>query len=68
MSENFNFVNLLASATTVREWTLQHHLPADEFSTENGVIVTRGSRWPLMIDPQEQVSSPRDRASVVLCL
>lgn len=29
-------------------------LPADGFSTENGIIVTRGSRWPLVIDPQCQ--------------
>eukprot|EP00898_Chlorokybus_atmophyticus_P005400 jgi/Chlat1/5861/Chrsp4S06373 len=29
-------------------------LPADAFSTENGVMVTRGRRWPLMVDPQGQ--------------
>jgi hypothetical protein len=39
----------------VRDWNIQG-LPADAFSTENGVLVTRGTRWPLMIDPQEQAT------------
>ncbi|KAL0484096.1 dynein heavy chain, partial [Acrasis kona] len=31
-------------------------LPNDVFSSENGVLVTRGRRWPLMIDPQSQAN------------
>lgn len=31
-------------------------LPADDFSTENGLFSTLGRRWPLMIDPQSQAN------------
>ncbi|EDQ90997.1 uncharacterized protein MONBRDRAFT_20211 [Monosiga brevicollis MX1] len=50
---DFSMTTLLAKATDVRFWNIQG-LPSDQFSTENGVIVTRGRRWPLMIDPQGQ--------------
>eukprot|EP00879_Flechtneria_rotunda_P033098 GHRR01036630.1.p1 GENE.GHRR01036630.1~~GHRR01036630.1.p1 ORF type:complete len:401 (+),score=115.74 GHRR01036630.1:136-1338(+) len=50
-SENFDFCSFLADPSNVRDWNIQG-LPADSFSTENGVMVTRGRRWPLMIDPQ----------------
>ncbi|KAK9721112.1 ATP-binding dynein motor region [Popillia japonica] len=52
-STSFNIINFLSDATTVREWNIQG-LPTDSFSTENGIIVVRGSRWPLVIDPQGQ--------------
>ncbi|XP_025836128.1 dynein heavy chain 2, axonemal-like [Agrilus planipennis] len=52
-SSDFNVVNFLCDPTTVREWNIQG-LPSDAFSTENGIIVVRGSRWPLVIDPQTQ--------------
>jgi dynein heavy chain len=42
----FNFANFLSIPTQVRDWNIQG-LPSDTFSTENGVIVTRGTRWPL---------------------
>ncbi len=37
----------------VREWQI-NGLPTDRVSTDNAILVTRGKRWPLMIDPQEQ--------------
>lgn len=39
----FSFAVFLSKPTTVRDWNIQG-LPSDSFSTENGVIVTRGNR------------------------
>jgi len=53
VSEEFEFCEFMVNPTRVRDWNIQG-LPSDGFSTENGVIVTRGQRWPLMVDPQCQ--------------
>lgn len=52
-SPNLDVKEFLADPSTIREWNIQG-LPSDGFSTENGIIVTRGTRWPLVIDPQCQ--------------
>uniref|UniRef100_A0A2K5QED9 Dynein axonemal heavy chain 2 n=1 Tax=Cebus imitator TaxID=2715852 RepID=A0A2K5QED9_CEBIM len=52
-SPSFAIENFLSNPTKVRDWNIQG-LPSDAFSTENGIIVTRGNRWALMIDPQAQ--------------
>lgn len=49
----FSFADFLADPSILREWNLQG-LPTDDFSTENGVLTTRGRRFPLLIDPQNQ--------------
>lgn len=54
-SSHFDLVKILGEAYTIRTWVM-HGLPRDEVSVENGLIVTQSSRWPLMIDPQEQAN------------
>jgi dynein heavy chain len=48
-------INVLADPFEIRQWN-SDGLPKDQLSTENAILVTRGRRWPLMIDPQEQVA------------
>lgn len=55
-SAGFSFSDFLADPSDVRDWNILG-LPADAFSTENGVMTTRGRRWPLMIDPQGQAKT-----------
>jgi dynein heavy chain, axonemal len=55
VSETYSLVENLAEPALVRDWNIQG-LPADSLSTENGILVTRGRRWPLMIDPQGQAN------------
>ena len=69
---DFSFAAFLAKPTSVRDWNIQG-LPSDAFSTENGVIVTKSNRWPLMVDPQGQAikwikNMEKHRVYVCVCL
>uniref|UniRef100_A0A336LHG4 CSON012522 protein n=1 Tax=Culicoides sonorensis TaxID=179676 RepID=A0A336LHG4_CULSO len=54
-SSDFDLVKILGEPFTIRTWIV-NGLPSDEISIENALIVTQSSRWPLMIDPQEQAN------------
>ena len=53
MSENLPLTEFLVDQATVGQWNLEG-LPPDELSIQNGIMTTRSSRFPLMIDPQGQ--------------
>ncbi|KAJ3347863.1 Dynein heavy chain 6, axonemal, partial [Kappamyces sp. JEL0680] len=55
VSENFSLVDTLSDPAVIRDWNIQG-LPSDALSAENGLLVTKGRRWPLMIDPQGQAN------------
>lgn len=49
----YEIKDFLSDPEVIRNWSI-NGLPNDDFSTENGIIISRGSRWPLVIDPQCQ--------------
>jgi dynein heavy chain len=53
VSTAIEVTEFLVEPTVIGEWNLQG-LPTDILSTQNGILVTRSSRFPLMIDPQAQ--------------
>jgi len=52
-SDGFTLEKLLTTDSTVQSWVSQG-LPADAHSVQNGMLTTKASRFPLMIDPQQQ--------------
>lgn len=54
-TEGLTLFSVLGDNYELRQWNTDG-LPRDQVSTENAILVTRGRRWPLMIDPQEQAN------------
>eukprot|EP00792_Barthelona_sp_PAP020_P009040 TRINITY_DN3265_c0_g4_i2.p1 TRINITY_DN3265_c0_g4~~TRINITY_DN3265_c0_g4_i2.p1 ORF type:complete len:4140 (+),score=1212.96 TRINITY_DN3265_c0_g4_i2:30-12449(+) len=50
-----NLIDTLGDPVEIRKWTFDG-LPSDRLSTENAIILTKGNRWGLMIDPQGQAN------------
>ena len=54
-SPSYSMIKTLGDPVQIREWQ-NSGLPSDAVSTNNAILVTKGRRWPLMIDPQMQVT------------
>merc|ERR1719326_1795909 len=52
-TDDLKLTQFLVDEQTVGDWNMQG-LPTDDLSIQNGIMVTRSSRYPLMIDPQSQ--------------
>ncbi|KAL0219153.1 hypothetical protein P9112_004806 [Eukaryota sp. TZLM1-RC] len=53
VSTPFKLEEHLTDDVEVTKWN-KESLPKDELSVQNAILTTRGSRWPLLIDPQMQ--------------
>ncbi|VDK74222.1 unnamed protein product [Dibothriocephalus latus] len=53
ITSGFRLQSLLTDDVTVSRWNSEG-LPPDELSTQNGILTTKASRFPICIDPQQQ--------------
>merc|ERR1719181_528565 len=53
VSENMSVTEFMVDESTIGDWS-REGLPRDDLSIQNGIMVTRSSKWPLLIDPQGQ--------------
>ncbi|KAL4552567.1 hypothetical protein Ndes2526B_g02495 [Nannochloris sp. 'desiccata'] len=52
-TQELDVSSFLVEDTEAGQWAVEG-LPTDPLSIQNGVLVTRASRWPLLVDPQGQ--------------
>ncbi|KAL7697754.1 dynein heavy chain cytosolic putative [Lotmaria passim] len=72
VSADYAFAKFCGSPIDIQEWKLQQ-LPSDPFSVDNAIILSNSSRWPLLVDPQQQANTwirnrERDNQLVVVRL
>eukprot|EP00937_MAST-01D_sp_MAST-1D-sp2_P000194 g194.t1 len=53
VTPHLDVAGFLVDAATVGDWNIER-LPTDLLSTQNGIMVTKSSRYPLLVDPQGQ--------------
>eukprot|EP00736_Rhodelphis_marinus_P007919 Rmarinus@m.2764 len=54
-SEEITLKDVLGEPVKIRAWNIAG-LPTDGFSVDNGIIMSKSRRWPLLIDPQGQAN------------
>jgi len=54
-TKNVTMSGVLGDPVTIGAWGVAG-LPSDKLSVENGIIMFKSRRWPLMIDPQTQAN------------
>jgi len=53
VTRKLDVISFLVDIGTIGDWNMQG-LPTDPLSTQNGILVTKSTRYPLLIDPQGQ--------------
>lgn len=69
VTPHMQITKFLVDDSEVGEWNLQG-LPTDELSIQNGIMVTRASRYPVLVDPQVGRGKGRlpDRGNINPCV
>jgi len=58
--EDIDIINFLVSNDKIGDWLIMG-LPNDELSKQNGIIIEKSKRFPLIIDPQNQARTWLER-------